>query len=405
MRRRNLWLGVVTLVFLTACSHREKQAGRVNEDCVIIPVSEQDINHDTNSTVPLSTFVDKIDIIPLEFDDPCILGEIRKVAICGDNIFVIESSRPSTVYRFDMQGNFLNRIGTRGQGPEEVVELTDFAVNEEEQLIYLMDNMRQTVLSCTFDGAVKGSVNVRYYAHRLHYKNGLFYLYRDHPSKGELFCLVIKDVHGETKESFFPSMQYPVGMSRQMFSPQEDGVLFTKPMNDTIYLLRDTEMSCLYWVDFGSLRFSPQEVEDIYMERKKLIDLLHQRKSITSIDHVFMVGDWLYFNAIHTVLNIAFIYNTRTHELKISTGSLYDDLDYMFYGNIFYGQTKEALIGVYNAGNNILHGINRYDRYEKEGRITKEQKERLQSKMKALKRGDNTEEMNPWILLYHLKKD
>jgi hypothetical protein len=55
------------------------------------------------------------------------------------------------------------------------------------------------------------------------------------------------------------------------------------------------------------------------MSPELIIDLLHQRKNITSIDHVFRVGDWLYFNAIYTVLNIAF-YNIRTQELRISTG-------------------------------------------------------------------------------------
>jgi hypothetical protein len=402
---KNLWLGVIVVMLLTTCSHEKKQAGIVNEDCTVIPVPEQDINHDTNNTVSLSTFVDKIDIIPLEFGDSCILGGIRKVVVCGDNIFVIESSRPSTVYRFDMQGNFLNRIGSRGQGPEDVVELRDFAVNEEGRLIYLLDNARQTVVACTFDGTVKEVIKINQYADHLHYKNSLFYLFRDHPPIGELFCLVIRDVHGEIKERFFPSMQYPVGMNHHVFSLQEDGVLFTQPMNDTIYFLSDTEMSCLYWVDFGSLRFSPQEVEDIYMDKIRSINLLHQRKCITSIDHVFRVGDWLYFNAIYKVLNISFTYNTRTQELRISTGSLNDDLEYMFYGNVFYGQTKDALIGVFDAANLVKHGIERYDRYEKDGMITKEQKEKFQSKMKVLMRGDNTEEMNPWILLYHLKKN
>jgi hypothetical protein len=295
----------------------------------------------------------------------------------------------------------LNRIGSKGQGPEEIIELNDFTVNEEEQLIYLLDNYRQTVLSCTFDGEVKEAIRINQYASQLHYKNGLFYLFLDQPVKGELYSLVVRDIHGGIMERFFPSKQYILSFNNPVFAPQEDGVLFCKPMNDTIYFLRDTEMSHLYWVDFGSLRYSPQEIENIYMERTKSYNLMHR---ISSIDHVFRVKDWLYFNSIYKGSQISFVYNTHAGELKTSIGRLNDDLEYMFYKNIFYGQTKDALIGIYNA-ENIMKDINRYDRYEKEGMITKEQKERFQSKMNALRRGDDTENMNPWILLYHVKKD
>jgi hypothetical protein len=401
---RNLCLGVITFVFLTSCGRPKEPAGRMNEDCTAIPVPEEDINQDLNHVISLSTFVDKIDIIPLEFDDTCILGDIEKVVVYGDNIFVMETQRPGSVYRFDMQGNFLNGIGVRGQGPEEVIELSDFAVNEEEQLIYLLDNYRQTVLSYAFDGEVRELIKINQYADHIHYKDGLFYLFWDQPKKGELYSLVIRDIHGEIKERFFPSKQYPISLGHQVFTSQEDGVLFSKPMNDTIYFLRDTEMDCLYWIDFGSLRFSQQEVEDIYMRRIKSFQLLQQRNRVTSIDHIFRVGNLLYFNSGYKLLSFSFIYNTHTRELRTSTGRLNDDIEYMFYENVFYGQTKDALIGVYNA-DRIMYGIDRYDRYEKEGMITKEQKARLQSKMKALMRGDDLEEMNPWILLYYLKKD
>jgi hypothetical protein len=388
-------------MFLTSCGHQKEQRESVNEDYVIIPVPEQDMNRDTDHVISLSAFVDKIDIIPLEFNNSCILGEIGKVMVCGNNIFVLESWRPSTVYRFDMQGNFLNGIGARGQGQGELVELRDFAVNEEEQLIYLQDNYRQSILSCTFDGEVKEVIKINQYADHIHYKNGLFYLFRDQPKLGELYSLVIRDIHGGIKERFFPSKQYILNMGHHVFTPQEEGVLFSKPMNDTIYFLRGTEMSRLYWVDFGSLRYSPQEIEDLYMERTKSINLMHRT---SSIDHVFRVKDWLYFNSIYKGSQISFVYNTHAGELKTSIIWLHDDLEYMFYGNVFYGQTEDALIGIYDA-ERIMEDINRYDRYEKEGKITKEQKERLQSKMNALRRGDDTENMNPWILLYHVKKD
>ncbi|MDR0574284.1 MAG: 6-bladed beta-propeller, partial [Tannerella sp.] len=392
---KNLLVSIITFLFLTACSHREKRAEAVNGDCVVISVQDSDLG--MKNEISLSSFVDKIDIIPLEFNESCMLGEIEQVAVYGDNIFVLEQ-RPGTVYRFDKQGNFLNRIGSRGQGPGELVELYDFAVNEEEQLVYLLDNYKQTVLSCSFDGEVKEIIKINQYADRLHYKDGLLYLFLDQPEKGELYSLVIRDTHGKVKERFFPSMQYLTGRKVQTFTPQEDGVLLSKPMNDTIYFIHGTEMRCAWFVDFGSFRLSQQEIEDLYMERIKAEQILVPRNRVTSINHIFRIGNLLYFNSIYKRLTFSFIYNTHTQELRTSAGWLNDDLEYMFSGNVFYGQTKDALIGVYNT-NRIMEDINRYDRYEREGKITKEQKERLQAKMNTLRRGDDPEEMNPWILL------
>jgi hypothetical protein len=307
------------------------------------------------------------------------------------------------MYRFDLQGNFLNSIGLKGQGPDELVEFTDFAINEKDSIVYLLDNARQTILSFNFAGHLIDKLKINQAADQFHYKDGFFYLFQDQPVIGDNLCsLIIQDTQGETKNSFFPSKKYPISMANQVFTGNRDSLFFCKPMNDTIYSLSGTDLNYAYFVDFGSLRFRPEEIENIYQEKTTTLQTLLDKERVTGIDHIYKIGNWLYFNSGYKVFNYSFLYNTSNKTLKVAA-NIYDDLEYMFYGNQFYGQTENALIGVYDTSN-LDKDIKRYERYEKEKMVTKEQKEKQVQKMNAIKRGDNTEEMNQWVLLYHVKK-
>ncbi|GHS92121.1 hypothetical protein FACS1894174_00670 [Bacteroidia bacterium] len=394
-------MSIILITFIFYGCYREKQTTIINRDYVTIQAQNIDFNADNQ--VLLSDFVDKIDIIPLEFTDSCILKEIGKIVIHDGNIFIIEARRPEIVFRFDMQGNFLNRIGVRGQGPEELVELRDFSINEESHIVYLLDNMRQTVLCYTFDGHFIESIKINQYASELEYKNGLFYLYFDQPVIGEhLYSLIIRNIKGEIENMFFPSRKYPINMGSRIFTKTNGEILFHKPMNDTIYSLDGTTLKYTYYFDFGSLRYMPEEIKEIYMEQTTSLQVLLNNERISGIDYLYQIGKWIYFNSIYKVMRYSFLYDMNNRKLKVSA-HLWDDLEYMFYNNTFYGQTQDALIGVYET-NNLLNDIDRYARYEKEKYISNAQKEEQVKKMAKIMRGNNPEEMNPWVLLYYLKK-
>ncbi|GHT61450.1 hypothetical protein AGMMS50239_12380 [Bacteroidia bacterium] len=392
---------LITLAFVFSNCNQSKKASDAKGEYVTIDA--QNIDLDQTKEILLSDFVDTIDIIPLEFNDSCILREIRKIIIHGNNIFLIEAQRPSTVYRFDLQGNFLNLIGLKGQGPDEIVELKDFSINEKDSVVYLLDNARQTILSYNFAGQLIETLKMNQYANRLAYKDGFFYLFRDQQIIGDNLCsLIIRDTQGEAKNSFFPSKKYPISLEKQTFTDSKDGLFFCVPMNDTIYSLHGTDLNYAYFVDFGSLRFTPKEIKDIYLEKTTTIQTLLNNERLTSIDHLYQVGDWLYFNSAYKIFKFSFLYNTSGKTLKVAA-QIYDDLEFMFYNNQFYGQTEDVLIGIYETYG-LDKDIERYERYEKEKRVTKEKKEKQVQKMNAIKRGDNPEEMNPWILLYHIKR-
>lgn len=86
---------------------------------------------------PLSTVTERIEYIPLEKTDKCILeNSMHNFIITSKDIFVFDYK---LCYRFDRQGRFLNRIGKIGRGPEELVRPVDIAVDTILRWVYILD--------------------------------------------------------------------------------------------------------------------------------------------------------------------------------------------------------------------------------------------------------------------------
>ena len=394
-------LFILTIILFYGCE-RVKNSESAKGEYITVNAKKISLNND--SQLLLSDFIDKIDIIPLEFEDNCILSEIKKIVIYRDNIFLIEEGHPETIFRFNIQGNFLNRIGSRGQGPQELIELSDFSLNEDDQIVYLLDNAKQMIFCFDFDGKYIGRIHINQYADRLEYQNGLFYLFRDNPSVGDnLYNLIIRNIKGEIEKVYFPSKKYSISFNNKIFTKTKDNLIFLHPMNDTIYSLDGASLNYAYFFDFGSNRFTQNEIEDIYMGRIKSLQILLNNERLSGIDNFFQVGKHMYFNSIYKTFSFSFLYDINSQKLKVAA-LLWDDLEYIFYNNKFCGQTQDAFIGTYNV-NYLINDIERFARYEKEKYISSEKKEEQVKKMKAIMRGNDPEEMNPWVIIYHLKKD
>lgn len=402
----------ISLLFLFTCCKQQPtgKPNSIDNEYVAIKANEYvtikagDKPFDIGKELELSSFVDSMSIIPLELTAESMLkGEISKVEIFDDNILLIERRNPECVYRFDINGKFLNRIGNKGQGPEEVVGLANFCIDEDSGVVFLYDRPRQSMVSYDLDGKFLNSQIFHQYYSKIEFQDGLFYLFEDQPYKNDSYCLEIKDVVGKPKNRFFPSKQYNISSYTKTFNKQSDCVLFHRGMNDTIYQLKGDKLAYAYYIDFGPYRLTPKEIDDIYSERTRAIDILMNKGRVAGLESVFRTTDFLFFSTVYKAFNFFYIYDLKKGELTISGASLFDDLNYIFNSNAsFFGQTEDALIGVYQL-DSFREEIDYYDTLEEKGYITSEKKQELRNKMLALSKG-NIDEMNPWILLYHIKK-
>ncbi len=98
--------------------------------------------------------------IPLETTDASIIGEIGKVEIVDDKVFVLDNFSKN-IYRFDLEGKFIGQIGGRGQGPGEFVDPCSFVINHKDRQIVICDRASFQILFYDYDGNFIHSCRMR----------------------------------------------------------------------------------------------------------------------------------------------------------------------------------------------------------------------------------------------------
>lgn len=83
-------------------------------------------------TSTLEEFIDRLNYIPLETKQECLIDDIQKLAYYEGNIFVMDQYG---IYKFNRTGKFICKFGTRGRGPKENSIFANFFIKSDT--IYL----------------------------------------------------------------------------------------------------------------------------------------------------------------------------------------------------------------------------------------------------------------------------
>nr|WP_320058902.1 6-bladed beta-propeller [uncultured Bacteroides sp.] len=94
--------------------------------------------------------IDNCRFVALETTNECLIGEIDKVCIENNLIFVKDSN--SNLFVFTMSGKFVNKVGSIGQGGEELLSFVDFYINKNKKYVGVFDVLKSKILRFTFDG-------------------------------------------------------------------------------------------------------------------------------------------------------------------------------------------------------------------------------------------------------------
>lgn len=117
-----------------------------------IPVLAIDPAKDKESTFYLSEYASDVQYIKLETNDICLISEITKVLVVGEDVFLTSHQNGYTkLLRFSLEGKFINEIGKWGRGPGEYSTVLDFTVDRFGKSVYLLDTSGK-ILHFTYEG-------------------------------------------------------------------------------------------------------------------------------------------------------------------------------------------------------------------------------------------------------------
>jgi hypothetical protein len=130
---------IAIVLLLTSCKNRN------NPDSTYRIDLEKNI---TNiKSIPLSTLGSNLKYVPLETDTACLVQSITNAFLTDSFIFISDYNR---LLKFDINGKYLKKIGSKGRGPGEYPSLGNFIIDKNNREIYVLSS--RIILVYDFDG-------------------------------------------------------------------------------------------------------------------------------------------------------------------------------------------------------------------------------------------------------------
>lgn len=132
------YIYIITLFLLFSCKESNKNLE------FTIPIKKISVNISSEvKNLPLSKIFKSAKILFLETTNDCLLAEISSLQIYKDKIYILDSETES-IYIFDNNGKYVNKINNIGQGPQEYIHIESFDIDTlNDKLILFCDNKIQ----------------------------------------------------------------------------------------------------------------------------------------------------------------------------------------------------------------------------------------------------------------------
>lgn len=145
------YLLFVLLILFGCSSRKEEPAADTVKLCDYL-------NDKENKEITLSAVVKHLEYVPLKTPKDLPVDILLSVKISDDYIFVLD--RMQHLFRFDKEGNFLNLIGKKGEGPEEYLGVVNFDIDDKKGVVYMLDIYRHEIKEYSMCGNYISSIKV-----------------------------------------------------------------------------------------------------------------------------------------------------------------------------------------------------------------------------------------------------
>jgi hypothetical protein len=148
---------VIFLVFsiiILAASCTSKKTAQGTDEIAVLPyphIIEMNEGFSNPAEIKLSEIADSIRYVVLSKDKQEVIGDISKIQISDDNIYLMSGS-DGLVKRFDMTGKFLNSYGNSGRGPKEYLRGSAFTTTANDDKIIIFRSAMDSYLVFESDG-------------------------------------------------------------------------------------------------------------------------------------------------------------------------------------------------------------------------------------------------------------
>jgi len=248
----------------------------LNAQTVIrIPMGQ---NIDQVNELPVSQLVEDIRFIALETNPDCFLDQdISKIELYNNEIFI---SDYKYIYRFDLNGKFLNRIGKQGRGPGEYssIGFQTFLIDKQNRQLIIFDMAMQRMIVYDFEGNYIRSKSIDFLPGPMEWINAesfavynMGFTYEEEPWR-DLY-LLDRDTNTIGKNKFVKQRDknYGIVIYPAIFYTYNGKTRYKNPHENTIFEIDGSKkLKPVYYLDYGKYeKFS--DVDDVEIRIKNNI--------------------------------------------------------------------------------------------------------------------------------------
>ncbi len=267
-------------------------------------------------------------VIKLETSDSSLIGEVTKVIINNNRIYILDRKISKSLFAFNSNGKFIKKTKI-GRGPGECSAPWDFWVDSVSKKVILWDQSTFKILE--YDMNLNHIYSKHYKAISLmnaEYINRDTLLVFGHITSKEKFgktsyfsYSIYADTSDKIISKILPTTQKLVSLSLDSPISKTDRIIFVAPFNNNVYGIIKNKEKKIYKLDFGKLSVTD---EDIKKGINHVFMNAGQGNKITSIDNLHENNQYLTFTFFYRN-RVNFIIHSKTDNKNYYSKNFFDE--------------------------------------------------------------------------------
>lgn len=374
---------LVTNIVFVACSQGAITTGNivVEPEAVDMSIGESGILSD-------------MDLIQLETNDSVLIGNIDKVIATSDRLFIADFENLS-VYIFDLDGKYINKISNQGRGADEYIYLFDICYNKDNNTINLLSRNTSKILTYTKDGEIINVTPLPVEAIEVEYHDGCYYATTGFYSQEACTNnnLVIMDTAFNVLDAMFA-----IDGIRSEHSSYDNLYVYNREIhyvdNWLFRVYKTNSVDVCYCFDFGAVQ-RPKHLDGTDVYKKALIEDRSVAEYITSVDKVQECSNYILATYTYGGRSCMVVADKRTNKTSSYSLGLVEKFYALPFGKIV-DMSQDQIVTYIPASRvlNIYRGFNEYNDFRED---FPNQIKRLQEKFSNISEDDN-----PFIAVYKI---
>ena len=284
---------------------------------VRIPIG-QDIEN--TKELPISLIAKEIQFVPLETNTNCLLdNDISKIEVFDNNIFI---SDYIYIFKFDLDGKFIKRIGKIGKGPGEYIKgFQTFLIDKQNKHLIIFELISKKMMVYDFDGSFIDEKPIDFMPGPTEwineesiavYNNG--FTYENEPWKDYYILNSDAKILQKNKFKKLADKRYGLMIYPPIFYRFKGMTRYKNPYENIIYeIYSDKKPKPVYFLDSGKY-YKYNDIEDVEIQVRNNVGI--NRANPKSFEKIGILGisetdDYLFFYYGHQEQRKAGVYDKK----------------------------------------------------------------------------------------------